>query len=103
MDVGRLILRFQLKGNLTEHIYEIEVGICPEELCLTDEACLEGSVNIHSVNVLNHIVGAVCAVFGRVDTQIACIGDLGANTARIFRKRAVLGAVWAVKSAFCAF
>ena len=43
--------------------------------------------------------GAVCAVFGRVDSQIACMGDLGANTARFFWGRAVIAAVWAVKSA----
>ena len=41
--------------------------------------------------------------FCRVDTQIACMGDLGADTARFFRERAVLGAVWAVKSALYAF
>ena len=47
--------------------------------------------------------GAVCAVFGRVDSQIACIGDLDADTARFFWERAVLGAVWVVKSALYAF
>ena len=47
--------------------------------------------------------GAVRAVFGRVDTQIAGIGDLGTDTARFFWERAVLGAVWAVKSALYAF
>ena len=47
--------------------------------------------------------GAVRAVFGRVDTQIGCIGVLGADTARFFWKRAVFAAVLVVKSALYAF
>ena len=39
----------------------------------------------------------------RVDSQIACMGDLGTDTARFFGGRAVFAAVWVVKSALYAF
>ena len=44
-----------------------------------------------------------CLRLGRVDTQIAGIGVLGTDTARLFRKRAVFAAVWVVKLALYAF
>ena len=51
--------------------------------------------------------GPPTAAFGlelcRVDTQIGCIGVLGADTARFFRKKAVFAAVWVVKLALYAF
>lgn len=41
--------------------------------------------------------------FCRVDTQIAPVDDLGADTAGFWLKRADFVAVWAVKSALYAF